>query len=141
MDSVIAIFTLPRKSGNKGIKGGNFMISANDRMHPMVKAGITRYLRELGATTIKDTNVKNIYFTPEKPCDVTIKVFAPTKRRMDAPNWYPTVKALLDGMTDANLWSDDNNDVIKRTIFEYGGLSGTKEYRLEITISSHKTKV
>ena len=45
-------FELQRKSGNKGIKGGNQMISTNDRMHPMVKSQISRYLRELAKDVV-----------------------------------------------------------------------------------------
>ena len=133
--SLIYRFNLQRKSGNKGLSAGNQMISANDRMHPMVKASITKYLREIAS---KINVEKQHIFSPENPCQATVKIYAPTRRRMDAPNWYPTIKALFDGFTDACLWTDDNNDVIKRTIFEYGGLSGSKQYTIEIKISNFK---
>ncbi len=126
-------FILNRKSKNASLKKGNQMISSNDRFHPIVKSQITKYLRELGETTALDAGIKE-RFSPNNPCTVTITVYAPTKRRMDAPNWYPTVKALLDGITDAGLWTDDNNDVIKVVSFKYGGLSGDKQYRLKIEI-------
>ncbi|WP_235888509.1 RusA family crossover junction endodeoxyribonuclease [Streptococcus pneumoniae] len=54
---------------------------------------------------------------------------------LDPPNLYPTVKAIIDGMTDAGIWTDDNHKVIKKLSFVYGGLSEEKgHYRLEFDI-------
>lgn len=54
---------------------------------------------------------------------------------VDPPNLYPTVKAIIDGMTDAGIWTDDNHKVIKKLSFVYGGLSEEKgHYRLEFDI-------
>ena len=36
-------------------------------------------------------------------------------------------QALLDGLTDAEIWTDDNFNIIKRVSFEHGGLSGTQK--------------
>ena len=57
---------------------------------------------------------------------------------MDAPNWYPTVKALIDGLVDSGLLSDDNNHVIKSTTFESTKLSDTENYKLVITLEPIK---
>ena len=62
-------------------------------------------------------------------------VFAPTNRRYDPPNGSPTTKALLDGLTDAKFWTDDNYHVIKGVEFRHGGKSGNKKYRIELKIS------
>ena len=128
--SASVTFELKRKSGNKGLKAGNEMISANDRMHHIVKAGITKHLRELG----KNNTPQNVTFSKEYPCNVTITIHPPTKRRMDAPNWYPTIKALIDGLTDGGLWTDDNNEVIQSLTFKGGGLSGSDMYKIEISV-------
>ena len=130
--SASVTFELKRKSGNKGLKAGNEMISANDRMHHIVKAGITKHLRELG----KNNTPQNVTFSKEYPCNVTITIHPPTKRRMDAPNWYPTIKALIDGLTDGGLWADDNNEVIQSLTFKCGGLSGSDTYKIEISASN-----
>ncbi|MGT2896263.1 hypothetical protein ACVRZR_07795 [Streptococcus entericus] len=74
-------------------------------------------------------------FSPSNPCEVTITVYSPTKSKLDPPNLYPTVKAIIDGMTDAGIWTDDNHNVIKAMTFRYGGLSGEKgHYRLVFDI-------
>jgi crossover junction endodeoxyribonuclease RusA len=41
-------------------------------------------------------------------------------------------------LTDAGIWTDDNYDVIKRTSFEHGGLSGSEYYRVEIDVKEVK---
>lgn len=58
---------------------------------------------------------------------LTVTVCPPTRRRLDPPNLYPTVKALIDGLTDASWWADDNFMHLVETSFRYGGLSGVKD--------------
>lgn len=54
-------------------------------------------------------------------------VCPPTRRRTDPPNFYPTIKALIDGLTDASWWEDDNFKKLLEVSFKYGGLSGKKD--------------
>lgn len=124
-------FELSRKTkkGFTSLKKGNQMISANDRLHHHVRATITSYLRQLPHRYSWDEP----RYTKERPCIVTIDVHPPTRRRMDAPNWYPTVKALIDGFVDAGLLTDDNNKIITETRFKSTALSGTKNYILNMT--------
>ena len=118
MEKLILKFELDRKQ----------MISANDRMHFQQKAKITRFLRQLAHYEGENP------FNEKKPCKVIVWIFAPTNRRYDPPNWSPTSKALLDGLTDANFWTDDNYHIIKSTDFRHGGKSGNKKYRIELEI-------
>ena len=124
------VFTLSRSTtkGKNTLKQ-NQMLSANDRLHHHVKAKITRYLRQLPQTQEWSTPM----YDKDNPCIVRIDVRPPTRRRMDAPNWYPTVKALIDGFVDAGLLADDNNHIITETQFLSTGVSGHKNYELEIT--------
>ena len=109
------------------------MLNANDRPHWAQKAKITAYLRQIGR--LKVSEGKYPAYTKKRPCGLVVTIYAPTKRRMDPPNFYPTVKALVDGMTDAGIWTDDNHEVIKYKVFKYGGLSGLKDkYRIEIEV-------
>lgn len=109
------------------------MLNANDRPHWAQKAKITARLRRLGE--IEGRKGKTTTFNKKRPCGMIITVFSPTKRRMDPPNFYPTVKALVDGLTDAGVWTDDNHEVIKYMTFQYGGLSGISgKYRLEMEV-------
>ena len=38
--------------------------------------------------------------------------------RVDPPNMWPTVKSVIDGMTEAGLWIDDDSSHIRRTSFQ-----------------------
>ena len=112
------------------------MISANDRLHFQQKAKITRFLRELakyeGSNTLKDWY--GLPFSEDKPCNVRVVIFSPTIRKYDPPNWSPTSKALLDGLTDAEFWTDDNYNIIKEVSFSHGGKSGTHNYKIKLEI-------
>lgn len=130
-------FDLVRKTGkNISLRRGNQMISANDRMHFQVKRLITQYLRELACYQCTKMGLAPEQpYSPEHPCVVSITVRPPTARRNDAPNWYPTIKALVDGLTDAGVWTDDNNTVIRAMTFIPGRKTSTGKYRLELEVS------
>ena len=78
-EPIILKFELTRKQ----------MLSANDRLHFQQKGKITRFLREIAH--YKGMNVLKDYFglpyTEDKPCEVRVIVYAPTKRKYDPPNW------------------------------------------------------
>lgn len=127
-------FILQRRTGkNKTLSKGNQVLNSNDRMHYIVKSQITEYLRKLSFQMVSIDNDKEQY-NDDNPCDVVITVHPPTKRRIDAPNFYPTIKALIDGMTDAGLWSDDNNHIIKSMTFVLGDITDNKKYKFDISI-------
>lgn len=52
-------------------------------------------------------------------CVLSVGVSPPTKRLCDPPNYYPTVKPIVDGLTDSLWWKDDNFNHIKSTEFHY----------------------
>lgn len=112
-------FLLPR---SKAKPAQNLVINSNDRFHYQAEGRMVKKLR-LIARVEAGLNITPVY-SSDKPCTVAVTVYAPTRRRLDPPNLYPTVKALIDGLTDANLWPDDNHEVIKMMSFQYGGLSG-----------------
>ncbi|VGW50580.1 phage Holliday junction resolvase [Streptococcus pyogenes] len=113
------------------------MLSSNDRLHFRKSASITKGLRQLAKLKSNGLTKKH---TKNNPCKVIVTVFTPTKRRFDPPNIYPTIKAILDGFTDAGVWDDDNHEIIKSLTFRYGGLSNVKEkYRIAIEILEMET--
>lgn len=58
---------------------------------------------------------------------VIVEVLPPTRRRSDPPNLYPTVKALVDGLTDSGWWEDDDYTQLVQMSFQHGGLSDIKD--------------
>ena len=77
------------------------------------------------------------------PCQVIITISSSSKRRKDGPNLYPTAKPLIDGLVDAGLLVDDNDDVIREYTFIPGNqdvkakksLNGDRIERYIITIT------
>jgi crossover junction endodeoxyribonuclease RusA len=97
--------TLPRAS----------VLSSNDRHHWRSAAKIAADLRQVGALASRG-------ITPVTgPVDVVVTVSYPDRRRRDAPNLWPTVKPLIDGMVDAGVLPDDSDAQVRRTVFQAGG--------------------
>ncbi len=121
---------------DKALRGGNEMINSNDRLNPHVRAELTAHLRKLSTETAFKTyeHPERTKFSENCPCHIGVVVYPPTERRMDAPNWYPTVKALIDGLTDAGVFEDDNNKVIRSMTFIPGSVVTNKKYKFEIII-------
>lgn len=59
---------------------------------------------------------------------ITVRVSNPTTHLIDPPNFYPTVKPIIDGLTFAGYWKDDNWNHIKQVIFEYDEEKSEKGY-------------
>lgn len=100
------IFKIPRK----------IILNANISYHYHQKGQRAKKLRELAFNQLNEN--KDYKFS----CfDIAISIYPPTKRRFDPPNLYPTVKHLIDGMTDANYWKDDDWKHLNTMSFRYGG--------------------
>lgn len=98
------------------------VLNANQPLHHRVKATRTKTLREMGELL----GTATCSLTLSK-YTVDVFVYAPSKRRIDPPNLYPTVKPIIDGLTDANLWEDDDHTHMESVTFKYGGLSNMPE--------------
>lgn len=72
-------------------------INSNDRLHYHTKANLTADLRRRGAAMW--AQAKALGIKPMERAEVTAWVTWPDARRRDDANLYPTVKALIDGMT------------------------------------------
>lgn len=72
-------------------------INANDRLHHHAKAKLTADLRRRGAAMWAQARALGV--EPMERAEVTAWVTWPDARRRDDANLYPTVKALIDGMT------------------------------------------
>lgn len=106
------------------------MLNANRREHHYIHGVKAAKLRETARECIPHVDEPVFsYYTVE------VVVKAPTRRRMDPPNIYPTVKPLVDGLTDTGIWEDDSYEYMHSMTFRYGGLSGIKgNYLIELII-------
>lgn len=98
------------------------LLNSNGVYHYRVKGLRVKLLRSIG----EKIGSKQRQKTFDKYV-VEVYVYPPTKRRLDPPNLYPTVKPLIDGMTDAHIWDDDDWKHMDYMKFKYGGESGMKD--------------
>lgn len=104
--------------------------TSNQRLHHMERARRTRHVRSLaGWTARKLTPVTGQVY-------VHAHVSAPKRSRADVGNTYPTVKAVIDGCTDAGVWADDNDDHLIGPDMRRGAPTGVPGlYRIRLTIT------
>ncbi len=98
-------------------------LSLNQRMHYREKSAKTSKIRAEACKAAKATP-----FFPFGKVRVRVIFHAPDNRKRDfiAGNWLPTIKPALDGLTDAGVWSDDNDRVIKEMCLVVGAISPKK---------------
>lgn len=80
---------------------GKFL-NSNQRLHPQAKAKLSRLWRD-AAKAVADG-------LPPFACPVRVIAYVqkPVRNRFDPGNWYPTAKACVDGIVDAQLLADDS---------------------------------
>lgn len=77
------------------------LLTANQRLHYKQRGERTAYWRTRAATLV----------VPRFATARIVLTFAwPDKRRRDVANLYPTAKAIVDGLVDAGLLPDDNDN-------------------------------
>lgn len=84
-------------------------LNANQRMHWAKKAALTKQVRAASFYAAKSAGVLK--------CDkvrVTLTWFVRTTTRRDADNVVPTLKALCDGLVDAEVVPDDTPDLMQK---------------------------
>lgn len=78
------------------------LISANERLHFHVKARLTQAWRSLACACA--------YARPHYDhAHITVSIRFPTNHRRDVGNYYPTAKAIVDGLVDAGVLDDDDD--------------------------------
>ena len=105
-------------------------MSANDRTHWAEKARRTRDVRRLA-------RIKAGGHGPAPtPVLVTAVIGYPRAGTADPGNAAPTVKAILDGLTDAGVWPDDDSRHVIGPLYRRGpntGVRGLHRVRLVLT--------
>lgn len=79
------------------------LLSMNDRHHWRKRAELVKAWREAAYYG---------WWQPPSPrpgcrCEVAVTLTVRDRRRRDPHNYYPTVKAIIDGLVDAGVWPDD----------------------------------
>lgn len=82
----------------------NLLLTANQRMHWRKKAERTKAIRHLAATVTRAFQLQ-----PMQTAHCVVQIRWPDRRRRDAHNLMPTIKACIDGIVDAGLLPDDSD--------------------------------
>lgn len=116
--------------------------NVRDKENPKIKKELRRVESQNNQKYIQEKIKINRFQHLFEECFIVIRVHNITNRDFDAPNFYPTVKAIIDAGTDTGiLWEDDNNNIIKSTIFLPGTNIDRDNYIFDITISNDFTAV
>lgn len=105
---------------------GMKLISANDREHWGKRSARVKAWRIAGRNAALDTRIK---LSP--PVTITATVHRISDRKQDAPNIAPTVKAIIDGIVDAKLLPEDNDNIVSWVKFVPGGAYKIGKKRIE----------
>ncbi|MCT6901198.1 MAG: hypothetical protein M3Z40_09150 [Bifidobacterium sp.] len=103
--------------------------------HVYANAARSRELKKLGYVKGRILRLPNPI---SEPIDMLTVVRYPKRTaRADAPNLYPTVKHLEDGLVAAGVLEDDSYQYVPHHIFEVGEPTGRKE-TWQVVISGHR---
>ena len=87
---------------------GTTLINVNSREHYRTRAKVTKSLRAMGCSLARAQRIPRL-----ERARVKAFYFPPDRRRRDSSNvLFLSVKACLDGCTDAGIWADDNDKVV-----------------------------
>ena len=85
------------------LPAGTRLLSANGREHWAVRAAVTASLRNAAGWLARAQKIPRL-----DHAHVLAVYEPPDRRRRDPANLYPSVKACVDGLTDAGAWADDD---------------------------------
>jgi len=84
-------------------------LTANQRQHWTAKARTTRVVRHRASFAARALRIP-----PLGRCSVSLTWVVADRRRRDADNLVPTLKALCDGLVDAGVVTDDTPDLMHK---------------------------
>ena len=86
-------------------------LSLNQRMHWAVKARLTKQVRLVGFAKARASKIPDL-----EKCSVELVWFVNTKHRRDTINPMLTLKALVDGLVDAEVIPDDSHEYVQTQV-------------------------
>lgn len=109
------------------------ILSANGRVHWRTRHRNTKQLRLLGLAHGR----RDLTPTTQR-VKIDVDVWKPRAGRYDPANLYPTVKALVDGITDAGIWEDDDHAHVDGPHLHHGGVDRelTGLIRFDLTVET-----
>ena len=84
--------------------GAANLLTANQRLHHMKRAGVVKILRHAAAMAAASQGAPKL-----DRAHIVVRVAWPDRRRRDVHNVMPTVKACVDGFVDFGMLPDDDD--------------------------------
>jgi crossover junction endodeoxyribonuclease RusA len=98
-------------------------LNANQRVDRRRQAGTVRAWRDAAHLLAKAARVPKLYRVA-----LTAELRFGDKRRRDTPNYYPTIKAAIDGLVDAGVLDDDEDSLVVELTIRPGPQLDRKPY-------------
>ena len=109
------------------------LLNANSRKHSADRSTKTSIWRPAGRAAAQAAALPVL--VPFVTIHATI--YKPRAGRYDPTNLYPTIKAIIDGLTDYGLTEDDDYRHVDGPHMHHGGFDKTNP-RIELTIITHQ---
>ncbi|MGW0486188.1 hypothetical protein [Nonomuraea sp. NPDC003214] len=108
------------------------LANANDRGHWRRRHRLTKNLRKQAARLFRASGIPGM-----KRAAVIGYLEPPNRQPRDPANWYPSFKAIIDGMVDAGFLPDDNSKHLDGPDMRLGPVYPKGRLVLHITDLSH----
>ena len=95
------------------------VLNSNQRLHHLAKARRTKHIRTKALYLAKSQAI-----TPMQKAHCFVQISFADHARRDVANYYPSVKAAIDGFIDANLLPDDDSAHLIGPDMRLGALGG-----------------
>lgn len=90
-------------------------MNSNDRRSAKVNAPDIKLWRDAARQYARAARLPKL-----GACRITARVSLPANRVRDSPNYYPTIKAAIDGLKDGEVFDDDNDGHVYSLTIEPG---------------------
>lgn len=97
------------------LPAGLELLTLNQRMHWRPRNARIQALRQAAFIVARNNKVPTL-----DRAEITCRIHFPTRRRRDIHNWMPTAKACVDGLVDAGVLTDDNDDHLDGPVMQPG---------------------
>lgn len=114
------------------IPGRPALINSERSGHWRQHRANTSSTRQHGLVAAQKLKTQGYRFPPQAII-TSWPVYADRRSWPDVGNWYPTTKAVIDGLVDAGAWPDDNPDHIVALEFHRPELAATTGLIILIT--------
>lgn len=84
-----------------------FWLSSNDRPHWVERNRLTQTWRTIAAWQFRSARIPAM-----KKATIRATICRNDRRKADAHNMMPTIKAVIDGIVDAGVLPDDSNEFV-----------------------------